>query len=54
LIIKKYFVKKVLEYSDTKEVLEYLQDHRENIAELPQIIFIEYMPMMSGFEFLEA
>jgi len=41
LIIKKYFVKKVLEYSDAKEALEYLQDDRENIAELPQVILID-------------
>lgn len=55
LIIKNYFAKKVLEYSDAKEALEYLQDHKDNIAELPQVIFVDiYMPMMSGFEFLEA
>jgi CheY-like chemotaxis protein len=55
LIIKNYFGKKVLEYSDAKEALEYLQDHKDNIAELPQVIFVDiYMPMMSGFEFLEA
>lgn len=54
LIIKNYFGKKVLEYSDAKEALEYLQDHKDNIAELPQVIFVDiYMPMMSGFEFLE-
>ncbi|MFV8327746.1 response regulator [Flavobacterium sp. ZS1P14] len=55
LIIKNYFGKKVLEYSDAKEALKYLQDNQENIAELPQVIFVDiYMPLMSGFEFLEA
>jgi CheY-like chemotaxis protein len=55
LIIKNYFGKKVLEYSDAKEALEYLQEHKDNIGELPQVIFVDiYMPMMSGFEFLEA
>lgn len=55
LIIKNYFGKKVLEYSDAKEALKYLQDHQDNIDKLPQIIFVDiYMPMMSGFEFLEA
>ncbi|WP_339919647.1 response regulator [uncultured Flavobacterium sp.] len=55
LISKNYFGKKVLEYSDAKEALKYLQDNQENISVLPQIIFIDiYMPLMSGFEFLEA
>lgn len=55
LIIKNYFAKKVLEYCDSKEALKYLQDNQDNIAELPQVIFVDiYMPLMSGFEFMEA
>lgn len=55
LIIKNYFSKKVLEYSDAREALKYLQDNQDNIAELPKVIFVDiYMPLMSGFEFLEA
>jgi CheY-like chemotaxis protein len=55
LITKNYFAKTVLEYSDAKEALKYLQDNQGNIAELPQVIFVDiYMPIMSGFEFLEA
>jgi CheY-like chemotaxis protein len=55
LIIKNYFGKKVLEYSDAKEALKYLQDNQDNITVLPQVIFIDiYMPLMTGFEFLEA
>jgi len=55
LIIKNYFGKKVLEYSDTKEALKYLQENQDNIAVLPQIIFVDiYMPEMSGFGFMEA
>ena len=55
LIIKNYFGKKVLEFSDAIEALKYLQDNQDNISVLPQIIFIDiYMPLMSGFEFLEA
>ena len=55
LIIKNNFGKKVMEYSDAREALQYLQDNQDNIAALPQVIFVDiYMPLMSGFEFLEA
>jgi CheY-like chemotaxis protein len=55
MITKNNFGKKVLEYSAAQEALNYLQDHQDNIAELPQVIFVDiYMPEMSGFEFLEA
>ena len=55
LIIKNYFGGKVLEYSNTKEALKYLQENQDNIAVLPQIIFVDiYMPEMSGFGFMEA
>jgi len=55
LIIKNSFGKKVLEYSDTKEALKYLEENQDNIAVLPQIIFVDiYMPEMSGFGFMEA
>jgi CheY-like chemotaxis protein len=55
LIIKNHFGKNVLEYFSAEQALQYLQDHKEDIAMWPQIIFIDiYMPVMSGFEFLEA
>jgi CheY-like chemotaxis protein len=55
LITKNYFGKKVLEYSDAKEALKYLQDNQDNTSMLPQVIFVDiYMPLMSGFEFLDA
>jgi len=55
MIIKNNFGKNVMEYSDAQEALKYLQENQENIAALPQIIFIDiYMPVMSGFDFLEA
>jgi len=54
IIIKNNFGKKVLEYSSGKEALKYLQNHQENVESLPEVIFIDiYMPLMSGFEFLE-
>lgn len=55
LIIKNNFGEKVLEYSDATEALKYLQVNQDNISALPQIIFVDiYMPLMSGFEFLEG
>lgn len=54
MIIKNNFGKKVLDYSSADEALKYLQDNQENISVLPQVIFIDiYMPVMSGFGFLE-
>jgi len=55
MIAKKKLEKKVLEYSAAEEALKYLQENQDNISVLPQIILVDvYMPLMSGFEFLEA
>ena len=55
LIIKNNFGKEVLDYSSAEEAIKYLEDNQESIRMLPQIIFIDiYMPVMSGFEFLEV
>lgn len=54
MINKNNFGKKVLQYSVATEALKFLQDNQDNFSELPQVIFVDlYMPMMSGFEFME-
>ncbi|MET0944876.1 MAG: response regulator [Flavobacterium sp.] len=54
MITKNNFGKQVLEYSSAQEALKYLQENQESSDNLPQIIFVDiYMPLMSGFEFLE-
>lgn len=54
MIIKNNFGKEVLEYSSAREALKYLQENQENTDKLPSVLFVDiYMPLMSGFEFLE-
>jgi CheY-like chemotaxis protein len=55
MITKNNFGEKVLKYSVATDALKYLQDNQDHFSELPQIIFVDiYMPIMSGFEFMEA
>lgn len=55
LIINNNFGKNVLHFKEGQEALQYLHENQDNILKLPQIIFVDiYMPLMSGFEFLEA
>jgi len=55
LITKNNFGKKVLEHPNAMEALHYLKENQDNKTMLPQVIFVDiYMPMMSGFQFLEA
>ncbi|SHJ91357.1 CheY chemotaxis protein or a CheY-like REC (receiver) domain [Arenibacter nanhaiticus] len=54
IILKNNFGKKVFEYSSGEEALKFLQQNQENTSLLPEVIFVDiYMPLMSGFEFLE-
>lgn len=54
IITKNNFGKKVVEYSAAEDALKYLRENQDDITMLPQVIFIDiYMPLMSGFEFME-
>lgn len=55
MITQNNFTKNVLHYTEAQEAVKYLQENQDNISKLPEIIFVDiYMPLMSGFEFLEA
>jgi CheY-like chemotaxis protein len=55
IILINNFGAKVLEYSSGEAALKYLVENQENITLLPEVIFVDiYMPLMSGFDFLEV
>lgn len=55
ILSKNHFVNNPLEYNNAIDALQYLQDNQHISSMLPDIIFIDiYMPLMSGFEFMEA
>lgn len=55
MVTQNNFGKNVLHFTEAQEALKYLQENQDNIYKLPQIIFVDiYMPLMSGFEFLEV
>ncbi|MBP1225693.1 response regulator [Flavobacterium sp. 1355] len=55
MISKNNFGKHLLLFTSGEEALKYLLEHQHNTSLLPQVIFVDiYMPLMSGFEFLDA
>jgi CheY-like chemotaxis protein len=54
IITKSHFGSIILEYNLPHEALQFLKDNQENITALPELIFVDiYMPLMTGFEFME-
>ncbi len=54
LLNKFGFGNKVSAFLGAEKALEFLKENQENIDILPEIIFLDiYMPVMTGFEFLE-
>jgi hypothetical protein len=51
MITKNNFGENVLQYTDAKEALKYLQENQENIEALPQIIFVDIYALNVGIRF---
>jgi CheY-like chemotaxis protein len=54
LLNKFGFGNKVSAFLGAEKALEFLKENQETIENLPEVIFLDiYMPVMTGFEFLE-
>ena len=55
VISRSNFGQEILQYSSAVKALEYLQSNNDDLSLIPKVIFVDiYMPIMSGFEFMEA
>lgn len=55
IVEKNNFGKSIMKYLEPEIALKYLHDNQENLASLPQVIFLDiHMPIMTGFEFMKA
>ena len=55
VIQKNNIARKVLEYTCALDAIDYLKQNAKNKSVLPNLIFVDiYMPLMSGFEFIQA
>jgi CheY-like chemotaxis protein len=54
LISKNNFADRLLTYTSAIDALHYLKEHENEPDALPQVLFVDiYMPLMSGFEFMD-
>ena len=52
-IIKKGLAQSILKFMDGEEAISFIQEHLENEAALPDVIFLDLnMPVMDGWDFL--